>query len=89
MMQIQLTPESMDQLAVKVADILESRKKPESSKEITEAFPAKEVAKLTGKDVQTIRKHASLGLIQGVKTGKSWIFTTEAINKYIGNKNEK
>lgn len=85
------TKEFLEEVANRAADILEERiekREFQNKIEITErTYTAREVASLTKIDVQTIRTHAKLGLITGVKTGQRWTFTKESLNKYIG-KNE-
>lgn len=84
------TEDFLEQIANRAADIVEQRAKSKAkpeTKDIDKIYNVIQVAKMVGLDVQTIRIHAKLGLIEGKKTGQKWAFTKEAVNKYIG-KNE-
>jgi excisionase family DNA binding protein len=50
-------------------------------------YTCNDVAFLTKLSKKTIQRHCEKGIIEAVKTGKSWIITTQSLNKYIG-KNE-
>jgi|GEM_PF-5609489 len=84
------TEEFLEQIANRAADIVEQRANSKAKsvvKDPEKTFSARDVAKMVTLDVQTIRVHAKIGLIEGKKTGLKWAFTMEAVNKYIG-KNE-
>jgi hypothetical protein len=47
-------------------------------------YNCKEVALISGKNAQTIRKHLRKGQLMGNRAGGSWIISNDALNKYIG-----
>ena len=89
-MELVFSKEDLFVIAQQVAEILKEDQKANAPAELdkyTHTYSAKEVAKIVNKTPQIIRKHLTLGLLEGTKTAKDWIITQESLNKYIG-KNE-
>jgi len=81
-----LSDEHLDAIAERVVviqDKKKSEKKPPPEEETQ--YTVNEVAALSKREPQTIRKHIRLGLIAAAKTGKSWLISETNYNKYIKN----
>lgn len=81
-----LSTEQITELAKQVAEINNSAKKPVFI-EKSENYTCKEVAAMTKLSKATIQRHCDSGIIEAAKPGKSWIITSQSLNKYLG-KNE-
>lgn len=81
-MEINLSKEDIQQIAISVANIL----KPTVEKAIPkkeQCFTLEEVAALTKQKKQTVKKHIDAKLLAAKKLGKNWIITETNLNKYI------
>ncbi|QRE03545.1 helix-turn-helix domain-containing protein [Flavobacterium psychrophilum] len=82
-----LSKEQMLELAQQVAEINHSNNQEKiATYEATKNYTCKQVAFLTNLSKATVQRHCEKGIIEASKTGKSWIITTQSLNKYIGKK---
>jgi len=81
---IKLSEENLDAIAEKVVAIQNKNKPPDKSLEEIQ-YTVNEVAEMSKREAQTIRKHIKIGLLIAEKSGKSWLISQTNYNKYIKN----
>lgn len=81
---IKLSEENLDAIAEKVVAIQNKNKLPDKPLEEIQ-YTVNEVAKMSKREAQTVRKHINIGLLIAEKSGKSWLISQNNYNKYIKN----
>lgn len=81
---LELNEQQLNQIVSQVADVVQEKNFPKKKSLITSDFyTVGEIAKMSKRTDETVRYHIQQGLLSAKKTGKRWMISEEAYQKYI------